>query len=109
MWYSSTLLILILYTTLTDYPSPKLIPWFVSDVTPPDFATTAPSLHSESFFPEPKADTTTQDAAAAALPNADAHQHLKTMVARWQSYLDSGVFSLSVPVETKLGETNDKV
>ncbi|EKM52419.1 uncharacterized protein PHACADRAFT_260786 [Phanerochaete carnosa HHB-10118-sp] len=98
--------------TYTPYVSrvvfhPKLIPWFVSDVTPPDFASTIPSLHSESFFPEPKADATARDTAAT-LPNADVHQHLKTMVARWQSYLDSGVFSLSVRAETKLGEANDK-
>ena len=32
--------------------SPKLIPWFVSDVTPPDFKSTITSLLSPTFFPE---------------------------------------------------------
>lgn len=76
---------------------PKLIPWFVSDVTPPDFKNTIPSLLSEDFF-------------ASSADQSDAKQcgYLREMVTRWQCYLDSGVFSLSVPVETELGEKHPK-
>lgn len=74
--------------------SPKLIPWFVSDVTPPDFKYTVPSLLSESFFTQ--AESITPD-------SARDHVALQTMVNRWQSYLESGAFSLSVPPETPLG------
>lgn len=76
--------------------SPKLIPWFVSDVTPSDFRSTIPSLLSEKFFPAADVDSAT-------------HEHLRQMVTRWQSYLASGVFSLSVPQETPLGASNEKV
>lgn len=78
--------------------SPKLIPWFVSDVTPPDFKSTIPSLSSESFF---NSSNTSID--------PKQHEHLQKMVTRWQSYLDSGVFALSVPVDTALGQSHPKV
>ena len=84
--------------------SPKLIPWFVSDVTPPDFKSTIPSLQSETFFPTP-----TDKSGSATPPNTEAHQYLQQMVARWQSYIDSGVFALSVSQELKLGEADAKV
>lgn len=80
-----------------------MIPWFVSDVTPPDFLSTIPSLLSESFF---------TSATGASTVTPEAHSALRKMVTRWQSYLDSGAFSLSVPVETPLGgrrEVDDKV
>ncbi|KAI0799597.1 hypothetical protein BC629DRAFT_1497088 [Irpex lacteus] len=76
---------------------PKLIPWFVSDVTPPDFKSTIPSLLSESFF---NSSNTSID--------PKQHEHLQKMVTRWQSYLDSGVFALSVPVDTALGQSHPK-
>ncbi|CAA7262587.1 unnamed protein product [Cyclocybe aegerita] len=72
---------------------PKLIPWFVSDVTPPDFKTTFDALEdASSFFSSPTFS-----------PSDSETTHMHTMVSRWQSYLASGVFSLSVPVETPLG------
>lgn len=68
--------------------SPKLIPWFVSDVTPADFGQTINQLLDISFFP--------------AGHGADVH-HLKHMVTRWSRYLEQGIFACSVPVSTRLG------
>jgi hypothetical protein len=73
-------------------PSPKLIPWFVSDVTPPDFRDTFSALADPFFFPE---DVTI--AVESGMVN------LKEMVSRWTSYLKRGVFSLSVPIDTPIG------
>ncbi|KAF8623299.1 hypothetical protein AX17_007471 [Amanita inopinata Kibby_2008] len=71
---------------------PKLIPWFVSDVTPPDFVATLESLRDASpFF------------AINAPSLVSSFEHLGAMVTRWQKYLDEGVFSLSVSLETPLG------
>ncbi|THG96798.1 hypothetical protein EW026_g5101 [Hermanssonia centrifuga] len=116
----------ILITTLLVL-SPKLIPWFVSDVTPPDFLSTIPSLLSETFFPsQPPVSSATEDSAsiAAAGPDdkskppstasvtselgVDSRPHLREMVERWQRYLDNGTFGLSVPLETPIGAQNDK-
>lgn len=72
--------------------SPKLIPWFVSDVTPADFKETLISLLDPAFFP-------TSVDAGHGLP----FEHLKHIVSRWRSYVDQGVFQLSVPTETPLG------
>lgn len=72
--------------------SPKLIPWFVSDVTPPDFKATFEILSDISFFPEEVINS--QDTNV---------EYLKEMVGRWKRYVDEGVFSLSVPLDTPLG------
>ncbi|KAG6901946.1 hypothetical protein C0995_006468 [Termitomyces sp. Mi166 len=76
----------------TVYFHPKLIPWFVSDVTPPDFWQTFTSLLEPSFFPTPVGDT-----------SAPPSESLAHMVARWKKYLEQGVFNLSVPSDTPLG------
>ncbi|KAJ7147366.1 DUF89 domain-containing protein [Mycena filopes] len=69
---------------------PKLIPWFVSDVTPADFAETITSLLDPAFLP--------------ALADTDVNpEHLRNMVDRWARYVDEGVFKLSVPATTPLG------
>ncbi|KAI0717732.1 hypothetical protein C8T65DRAFT_640596 [Cerioporus squamosus] len=97
--------------TYTPYVSkvvfhPKLIPWFVSDVTPPDFKSTTESLLSPTFFPE---DNGSEDAdAPAATASKESREHLYTMVKRWESYIQSGVFSLSVPVDYPLGASDVK-
>jgi len=85
--------------TYTPYVSkvvfhPKLIPWFVSDVTPPDFKATFTTLADVTFFPLGVASELQPD-----------NEHLQEMVSRWKRYLDTGVFSLSVPLETPLGGT----
>lgn len=72
--------------------SPKLIPWFVSDVTPADFKETLASLLDAAFFP------TSVDAGHGA-----SFEHLNHMVLRWKNYVNQGVFKLSVPAETPLG------
>lgn len=86
------------------HPSPKLIPWFVSDVTPPDFKSAISSLLSPTFFPEsePAAVSTPQDM-------LESRAHLNDMVTRWAGYLESGVFALSVPLDSPLGASNPKV
>ncbi|KAJ7578990.1 DUF89 domain-containing protein [Mycena floridula] len=71
---------------------PKLIPWFVSDVTPPDFATTLQVLFDPvTFFGES--------------PSEEQIVNVKQLAKRWQSHVESGVFELSVPIETALGDT----
>lgn len=85
--------------------SPKLIPWFVSDVTPPDFKSTTKSLLSPSFFPQ----EATPEGAPATDSSAESREHLYKMVKRWESYIGSGVFSLSVPIDSPLGSSDKKV
>ncbi|KAG1801027.1 uncharacterized protein HD556DRAFT_1230072 [Suillus plorans] len=65
---------------------PKLFPWFVSDVTPTDFANTISSLLSPTFFPPNS--TTTPDSIA----------HLQHMVTRWKDYIDKGIFTLATDI-----------
>lgn len=65
---------------------PKLFPWFVSDVTPTDFANTISSLLSTTFFPPNSA--TSPDSAA----------HLQLMVTRWKKYIDEGIFVLATDI-----------
>ena len=72
------------------FQSPKLIPWFVSDVTPVDFKDTFKVLLDPTFFP-------------AEIGSEIEHKHLDYMVSRWNSYLEKGTFSLSVSQETPLG------
>ncbi|KAF4611422.1 hypothetical protein D9613_003784 [Agrocybe pediades] len=67
---------------------PKLIPWFVSDVTPPDFKETFEVLSNPEFFEK---------------ENSADLGPLREMVSRWKSYVDNGVFRLSVPISTPLG------
>lgn len=85
--------------------SPKLIPWFVSDVTPPDFRSTTKSLLSPSFFPQ----EATPEGAPATDSSEESRAHLYKMVKRWESYIDSGVFALSVPIDSPLGASDKKV
>ncbi|KAG6900211.1 hypothetical protein C0993_001476 [Termitomyces sp. T159_Od127] len=72
--------------------SPKLIPWFVSDVTPPDFRLAFTSLLDPSFFP-----ALVEDA------SGSSSEHLIHMVTRWEKYMEQGVFNLSVPSDSSLG------
>lgn len=68
--------------TTNLFPSAKLFPWFVSDVTPADFEGTITSLLSTTFFPGPP------------FPDIKSRDHLGQMVARWRSYLEQGIFTL---------------
>ncbi|TEB29961.1 DUF89-domain-containing protein [Coprinellus micaceus] len=85
---------------------PKLIPWFVSDVLPPDFTETLTLLADgpttfTSPSPTPSStpfDTSTEESFA----------HLASLVQRWQKYIDDGVFKLPVPLDTPLGGGGEK-
>ncbi|KAK0200981.1 DUF89 domain-containing protein [Desarmillaria ectypa] len=70
---------------------PKLIPWFVSDVTPSDFSQTFDLLLDDAFL-------------ASSSPTEAEKKHLRYMTTRWKDYVERGVFSLSVPISTLLGE-----
>lgn len=72
--------------------SPKLIPWFVSDVTPPDFRALVDALGNPAFFPPSKKETA-----------EEAKTHVESMVARWRGYIADGRFKLSVDEATPLG------
>ena len=74
--------------------SPKSIPWFVSDVVPPDFGALFEALLSPTFFSENA-------------PTDISQGHLKTLVNRWKYLVENGVFSLSVPHDSKIGEKNE--
>ncbi|KAJ1300582.1 hypothetical protein OPQ81_002236 [Rhizoctonia solani] len=72
--------------TFTPYASsavfhPKPIPWFVSDVTPRDWDAIFHALKDPSFF-------TTLD------PSMTHRESLKRMVKRWETYVQTGVFTL---------------
>ena len=82
-----------------------MIPWFVSDVTPPDFKSATASLLSPTFFPQAGG----PEGAPGASASAESREHLSAMVKRWDSYIASGVFSLSVPVESPIGASDVKV
>jgi hypothetical protein len=71
------------------FSSPKLIPWFVSDVTPPDFKKTFTFLADQASFSN----------------NMDTQsiEHLQELISRWNIYLEKGIFTLSVSVDTPLG------
>ncbi len=75
---------------ISFHSSPKLIPWFVSDVTPPDFKQTVELLLDASFL-------------SASSPSEAEKDNLQHMVTRWKDYVEKGVFSLPVPRETPLG------
>ena len=85
--------------------SPKLIPWFVSDVLPPDFTETLTLLADPTTFASPSStpSSTPLDATA-----GESFAHLATLVQRWQKYVDDGVFKLSVPLDTPLGGGGEK-
>ncbi|KAI0289666.1 DUF89 domain-containing protein [Russula brevipes] len=67
---------------------PKSIPWFVSDVTPPDF-------------------TALLDVTA--LPQGPAPEHLVRAIERWNAYLADGTFALSVPRDAGVGTPDERV
>ncbi|KAG9223140.1 hypothetical protein CCMSSC00406_0000171 [Pleurotus cornucopiae] len=73
---------------------PNLIPWFVSDVTPPDFSVTISSFLDPSFFPPP---ATADETVDPSLPS-----DLFRMVSRWRKYVDDGM-KLSILLDTSLG------
>ena len=71
----------------------KGIPWFVSDVVPADFTRLVSSLADPSFFP------TSSNA-----QSVESLEALATMAARWQSHIETGRFTMSVPMGSRLGE-----
>lgn len=73
----------------------------MSDVTPPDFKQTFEYLLDASFFPELVGGEGVEQGGGAS------SEYLRLMVLRWKKYLDDGVFSLSVPVDTPIGASLD--
>jgi len=74
---------------------PKLLPWFVSDVLPKDFASQLAEKDWVSFFASSYPSPSDQEAAA-----------LTGMMRRWRSHIASGAFELSVPLDTPIGPLN---
>jgi hypothetical protein len=86
--------------------SPKLIPWFVSDVLPPDFTETLTLLaDGPTTFtsPSPTPSSTPLDTST-----EESFAHLASLVQRWHKYIDDGVFKLPVPLDTPLGGGGEK-
>ncbi|KAJ3781064.1 DUF89 domain-containing protein [Lentinula aff. detonsa] len=84
-------------SSIPPFTSPKLIPWFVSDVTPPDFnETIACLLRPTSLF-------TTSSSSSSLLPSPEQQQHLRKLAERLRQYVSEGVFAMSVPGGTGLG------
>lgn len=75
------------------FHSPKCIPWFVSDVTPPDFTELFTALEKPGFF-------------LAEAPSDPARTQLAVLVQRWKGYVEDGTFALSVPKDTPLGKSD---
>jgi len=67
---------------------PKSIPWFVSDVTPPDFAALLD---------------------VASLPRGPAPEHLERAITRWNAYIADGTFALSVSRDAPIGAPDGRV
>ena len=72
--------------------SPKLIPWFVSDVLPKDFASQLAEKDWVSFFASSYPSPSEKEATA-----------LTSMMERWRYHITSGAFELSVPVDSPIG------
>ncbi|KAH7868340.1 DUF89 domain-containing protein, partial [Lentinula edodes] len=94
--------------TYTPYVSkvvfhPKLIPWFVSDVTPPDFKETIEFLLDPKSFLSDIASTSTTTSPSQPQPSVEQQQHLRELAGRLRRYVSEGVFELSVPSGTALG------
>ncbi|KAJ3519929.1 hypothetical protein NMY22_g12977 [Coprinellus aureogranulatus] len=82
---------------------PKIIPWFVSDVLPPDFAETLSLLADPTTFASPPPTPSSSSPSSSAPIPQESLEHLAILVKRWQKYVDEGVFKLSVPLDTPLG------
>ncbi|KAG8842405.1 hypothetical protein FRC20_004424, partial [Serendipita sp. 405] len=70
---------------------PKALPWFVSDVTPPDFSQTISILQNANEW-------------SSGDESEDARSALGKVASRFQERMTDGTFELSVPLSTKLGE-----
>ncbi|KAH8923330.1 DUF89 domain-containing protein [Atractiella rhizophila] len=71
---------------------PKLIPYFVSDVTPSDFVFTFEVLKDPDFF-----------VTDSFKPSSEQKDALESMRRRWEVYVKDGRWNLSVPLDTTLG------
>ena len=92
--FQYVLLSIVLEIPLTPFCSPKLIPWFVSDVTPADYL----SILSGDILGQAGASYFSSTSPTEAEISA-----LHTMLSRWQSYHEKGLFSLSVDAQSPLG------
>lgn len=83
-------------------PSPKSIPWFVSDVTPSDFSYTIRALQQPELW-APKPDSDEGQGGAVASGTGAGPRALKELARRFQERVQSGQFELSVGHDTPLG------
>ncbi|KAJ3965874.1 DUF89 domain-containing protein [Lentinula raphanica] len=94
--------------TYTPYVSqvvfhPKLIPWFVSDVTPPDFSETIKYLSDPSLFLSKPIQGDSSGQSSSTTEEGGRQGHLQKLVDRLRRYVEEEVFLLSVPSGTGLG------
>ncbi|KAJ3842479.1 DUF89 domain-containing protein [Lentinula raphanica] len=95
---------LVTYTPLfTSLSSPKLIPWFVSDVTPPDFSETIKYLSDPSLFLSKPIQGDSSGQSSSTTEEGGRQGHLQKLVDRLRRYVEEEVFLLSVPSGTGLG------
>jgi len=85
---------------------PKSFPWFVSDVTPPDFSQTIRALQQPELWATKADSGEEQVGSSASEPHTDSGA-LKELARRFQERVQSGQFELSVSLDTPLDATSD--
>jgi len=84
--------------------SPKLLPWFVSDVLPTDFRLLlSPFTLPSTNVSEATSSSWTSFFSASSNSTQEESGALEKLLARWRYYLADGTFMLSVPFDSPLG------
>lgn len=88
---------------LTLFFSPKSFPWFVSDVTPPDFSYTIRALQQPELWASKPDSDEGQGGASASDTTSSRAGALEELARRFQERVQTGQFELSVGLDTPLG------